>query len=304
LLSVVVLTYEWPEALDVALRALSEEEDQPFEVVVADDGSGPATACVVERWRSELSVPLLHVRHEDRGWRKCRIVNLAAVAARGDYLLFVDGDCLGRRGFLRATRRGMLPGWFLASKRLHLSPKLSDRVLCGETAPWRWSTSRWLALAPREVVSTPRETGRVGVLVPVRDRRRPWRPGLPDFAPPYDGYGFYFGVHREDFERVNGFDMRFTGWGGEDEDIAARLRRAGVRCGWPGTRATMLHLWHEPKRGTMPSNDHLVRETVAGDHVAALAGLRELEAGEGDRVSGRDQESANGVGSSTPRSSI
>ena len=106
LLSVVVLTYEWPEALDVALRALSEEEDQPFEVVVADDGSGPATACVVERWRSELSVPLLHVRHEDRGWRKCRIVNLAAVAARGDYLLFVDGDCLGRRGFLRATRRG------------------------------------------------------------------------------------------------------------------------------------------------------------------------------------------------------
>ena len=302
--SIVVSTFEWPEALDVVLRSISEEERQPLDVTVADDGSGPRTAEVVERRRASFRAPLRHAWQPDEGWRKSRILDLASREAGGDFLLFLDGDCVPRRGFLDATRRAALPGWFLASKRLHLSVELSRRVLAGEVGPWRWSTARWLVGAPREVVSTPRETGRVGVLVPVRVRRRPWRPGLPDFAPPYDGYGFYFGVHREDFERVNGFDMRFTGWGGEDEDIAARLRRAGVRCGWPGTRATMLHLWHEPKRGTMPSNDHLVRETVAGDHVAALAGLRELEAGEGDRVSGRDQESANGVGSSTPRSSI
>src|SRR5262249_6629244 len=159
------------------------------------------------------------------------------------------GDCIPRAGWLAGLRRAMRPGWFLASKRLHLSESLSARVLGGEARPWRWSTLRFLAGAPRELLRTHRGTARPGLLRPVPDRRRPWRPGQPDFVPPFGAYGFYFGVWREDFERVNGFDMRFVGWGGEDRDIAARLRMAGIRCGWPGPRATMLHLWHEPQKG-------------------------------------------------------
>jgi hypothetical protein len=170
----------------------------------------------------------------------------------------------------------MLPGWFLASKRLHLSPRLSRRVTEEHTPVWRWSAARWLLGAPREVFTTKRETARLGLLVPIRDRRRPWRPGQAEFSAPYQAYGFCLGVSRKDFERVNGFDMRFENWGGEDEDIAARLRRASLKCGWPGPKATMLHLWHEPKLGTMASNDSLVRETLASDHFEAVRGLREL----------------------------
>jgi len=283
-LSVILTTYEWPEALDVVLRALSEEVEPPHDVVVADDGSGPRTAEVVERWQGTLGAPLKHVWQPDGAWRKARILNLGALAAAGEYLLFLDGDCVPRTGMLDATRRCTLPGWFLASKRLHLSVRLSERVLRGEARPWRWSTTRWFLRAPREVLLAPRETGGVGLLFPIRDRRRQWRPEQGDFAPPFDAYGFYFGVRRADFERVNGFDMRYTGWGGEDRDIAARLRRAGLMCGWPGPGATMLHVWHEEKRGIMPSNDPLVRETLAADHIEAYDGLRELvaEDGQGD----------------------
>jgi len=119
---------------------------------------------------------------------------------------------------------------------------------------------------------------RLGLLVPIRDRRRPWRPERPDFVPILGAYGFYFGVWRTDFERVDGFDMRFTNWGGEDRDIAARLHAAGLRCGWPGPDATMLHLWHPPMEGTAPSNAPLVDETKAAGRVRALNGLRQLEA--------------------------
>ena len=52
----------------------------------------------------------------------------------------------------------------------------------------------------------------------------------------------------------------------------------GFRCGWPGPRATMLHLWHEPKPGTMPSNKELVKESLASEHIEAVRGLRELAA--------------------------
>jgi GT2 family glycosyltransferase len=93
-----------------------------------------------------------------------------------------------------------------------------------------------------------------------------------------------FGIHKHDFERVNGFDTRFVGWGEEDVDMALRLRRAGLRCGWPGPRATLLHLWHPAKRSTSDRNTALLRETEAGDRVEAVEGLRELAAELGDQV--------------------
>ena len=93
-ITVVVATYEWPAALDVVLRALSEQRDRPFQVVVADDGSGDDTAAVVERWGRELAVR--HVWQPQEGFRKARLLNRAILAATGDYLIFLDGDCVPR----------------------------------------------------------------------------------------------------------------------------------------------------------------------------------------------------------------
>jgi glycosyltransferase involved in cell wall biosynthesis len=274
---VVVTTYEWPEALDVVLRALSEQSGPTFEVVVADDGSGPETAQVVERWQESPRFALQHVRQDNDGWRKARILDLGALATRGDYLVFLDGDCLVRRGFLDAVVRAGRPGAFLGGKRLHLGEELSQRVLAGQEPVWRWSTSRWLLRAPGELFTSHREVGSPTVLVPLRDRSWPWREQR-DFVPPFDAYGFFFGVSRSDFERVNGFDLRFTGWGGEDEDIAERLRKLGRACVWPGPKATLIHLWHPAKKGTMRSNAPLVAETKDATEIEASAGLRELEA--------------------------
>ncbi len=277
-ISVVIATYEWPEALDVMLEALSDQRDSSFEVVVADDGSGPDTKDVVDRWRPAFGGDLSHSWQPNDGYRRARSLDLAALAATGSYLVFLDGDCLPRRRFIEAARRAALPGWFLASKRLNMSAGLSGRVLSEHVPVWRWSTLRWFSTAPREVLVAPREAGRPGLLAPLRDRRRPWRPEQPDFAPPYDGYGFCLGIARGDFERANGFDTRFTGWGGEDVELAIRLRRTGLRCGWPGAQATLLHLWHEQRKGTTSSNRPLVDETESSSRVEAVAGLREVAA--------------------------
>jgi GT2 family glycosyltransferase len=295
--SVIVPTYEWPEALDAVLRALGDQDDVAFEVVVAEDGEAPETAAVVRRHRDHAGFRIAHVTQPDLGWRKARVYNLAVLEARGAYLIFLDGDTLPRRGFLQAVRRAALPGWFLCGKRLHLNQALSSRVLDGEVAPWRWSTLRLLLALARGQFATPRETAHPGFVVPLRDRRRPWRPSQPDFSPPYEGYGFFFAMTRDDFERANGFDTRFVGWGGEDEDLAARLRRLGLRCGWPGPKATLLHLWHPAQKGLMPSNKPRVDETLASSHVEAPEGVRELAA-ELERV----QVSANRVGASSSSS--
>ncbi|HEU0302953.1 MAG TPA: galactosyltransferase-related protein [Gaiellaceae bacterium] len=265
-ISVVVSTYEWPEALDAVLFGLSEQTDARFEVVVAEDGAGQGTAAVVERWRPTFGLRLLHVTQPDEGFRLARVKNLGARAAGGDYLVLIDGDAVPRRELVAAIRRSALAGWFLATKRLELDRRLSERVLAERLPVHRWSLWHWL----RER----RHAGPLAALTP-RDRRRPGRDGLPEFVPHANRYGVLFGVSRADFERVNGFDMRFEGWGEEDVDLALRLRRLGLRCGWPGPGGTLLHLWHESRKEVSP-NRSLLDETRRSDRVEAVRGISEL----------------------------
>lgn len=288
--SIVVSTYEWPEALDVVLHALSEQVDRAFEVVVAEDASSSETAHVVARWSPFFGERLRHVHHADDGYRRARIVNLAALETEGNFLVFLDGDCIPRRGFVAAVRRAALPGWFLHTKRVPLSESFSQRVLAGALPIWRWSTPAWLLWARSE-------TRRPGFFVSARDRRRPWRRQLPDFAPPFNAHGFFTGMWRADLERVNGWDARFEGWGNDDVDLAVRLGRLRLRCGWPGPGATLFHLWHpharDPTDSGFLANEERLRETKASNRVEAVVGLRELAA----------QESAKRVGSSSSSSS-
>ena len=267
-LSVIVDTYEWPEALQAVLLGLAEQSDPDFDVVVADDGSGVETQQVAEAWKAHLR--LTHVRQADDGYRLARVRNLGARAAQGDYLVFMNSDTVPRRGFVRAMRSAALPGWFLAGKRLQLSHELTGRALTDRLPIHRWSLPHW-ALHHEHVTQ-------LLALTP-RDRRRPWRHELPEFVPHADGYGFLLGVSRADFERVNGYDARFAGWGGEDVDMAVRLHRAGLRCSWAGPQSTLLHLWHETRRPPSRPNDALLAETQATGRVEALEGLRELDAG-------------------------
>ena len=70
--------------------------------------------------------------------------------------------------------------------------------------------------------------------------------------------------------------MRFTGWGGEDVDLASQAPAGRPRCGWPGAHATVLHLWHTERKGRTSSNRQLVEETESSSRVEAVEGLREL----------------------------
>jgi glycosyltransferase involved in cell wall biosynthesis len=245
LLSVIVTTFAWPRALDAVLRSLAEQSDRGFEVVVADDGSDAATAEVVAEWRPAFDDRLVHAWQPDEGFRLARARNLGALAARGDTLVFLDGDCIVRRRFISSLRKAARPGWFLAGKRVQLGEPFSQAVLERQLAIGRWSLLTWLRNGRSELDGWRH-------LTPI-DRRRPWRPRLPDFAPDGEAYGFLTVVSRRDFEAVNGFDLRYVGWGDQDVDLAIRLQRRGLRCGFAGPASTVLHLAHPSRiRATVP----------------------------------------------------
>ena len=59
-ISIIVTTYNWPEALDRVLSAIAHQDYHNFEVIVADDGSTEDTKSVIKNHQEKQSYPLHH----------------------------------------------------------------------------------------------------------------------------------------------------------------------------------------------------------------------------------------------------
>jgi glycosyltransferase involved in cell wall biosynthesis len=267
LISVIVATYNREDALDAVLRGLSAQSDQRFEAIVADDGSGPATARVVGAWASRVGHRVIHVRHEDRGFRLAEIRNRAILASSGDVCVFLDGDCIPRPGFVAAHRRLTEPGWFVAGNRVLLSGAMTARILQDHLEPERWAFRSWLSA---------RLNGDVNRLLPLvtlplgplrRIGGSAWR----------NARGTNLAIRRSDLDRVDGFDATFSGWGREDSDIIIRLMRIGTRRKDGRFATAVLHLWHpESDRSRLLENERMLDAVIRGQRIKATAGLSAL----------------------------
>jgi glycosyltransferase involved in cell wall biosynthesis len=267
LISVIVATYNREDALDAVLRALSAQTDRHFETIVADDGSGPATARLLASWSSRLGDRLRHVRHEDKGFRLAEIRNRAILVAAGEVCIFLDGDCIPRADFVAAHRRLAEPGWFVAGNRVLLSRGMAERILRDSIAVEHWPLSSWA------VARLSAEINRLLPLVslPLGPLRRLGRSAWRSVR------GANLAIRRDDLFRVDGFDAAYNGWGREDSDIVVRLMRIGVRRKDGRFATAVLHLWHSDNdRSRLHENDRMVDEMIEGDRVKAVAGLSAL----------------------------
>ena len=228
--SILVSTCRRPRHLALALESIALQRGVPrtFEVVVSEDGADAATAAVVEGFAATAGFPVRLVTAVHDGFRLARTRNNAARVARGDYLLFLDGDCV-------------LPSRHLAA---HLERRRHGAALLGHCARLTEATSG--LLLPENLAVT--NLG--GLVSPAerralakRHRRALWHNLLRHPTKPRLTGGD-FGVWRSDFERVNGFDERFVGWGQEDDDLGLRLRAVGVRLESVLDLTASLHVWH------------------------------------------------------------
>jgi glycosyltransferase involved in cell wall biosynthesis len=267
-ISLIVATYNREAALGAVLRAFGRQTDRNFEIVVADDGSGAATKRVIDSCAPALSVPVKHVWQEDRGFRLAEIRNRAILKSRGEYCVFLDGDCIPRPGFVAAHRRLAERGWFVAGNRALMSPALSARVESGKLTPELWSNIAWTGARLRGEVNrlAPLITLPLGPARKLQGGR--WQ----------SARGGNLAIWRDDLLRVDGFDAAFNGWGREDSDIIVRLIRAGVHRKDGRFATGVLHLWHaENDRTQLPENEKRLDTLLRGDRIQAERGLSALE---------------------------
>ena len=286
--SVILSTYNQPRALELSLWGFAAQAVRDFEVVIADDGSRPDTAALVEEMRARTGLPLVHVWHEDRGFRKTESLNRAILAARGEYLIFSDGDCIPRRDFVAVHLAHARPGRFLSGGYLKLPAAVSAAITADDVRAGRHADLAWL-------------------------RERGWRPGrhalrllppgpaaalLDRLTPTRASWnGHNASTWRSAILDANGFDLDMA-YGGEDRALGERLEHAGIRGVQLRHRAPVMHLDHPRPYVNRDAEDRnrAIRARIrAGRETRARLGIAELEDAAGEPVARAHPGVARGV---------
>jgi GT2 family glycosyltransferase len=253
MISIILTTYNWKEALSCCLESLFNQDDLNFEIIIADDGSRLDTKNLINAFSKESPVTLKHVYHKDNGFRAAAIRNKAVLQSEGDYLIFLDGDCVVLSHFISRHRFLAQENCFVPGNRILLNQKFTQTVLNEHLPLYQQSCFTFLKW---------RLQNKINRLTPL-------------IYLPFNNFRLYRSKHwgnamtcnlamwKIDFFAVNGFDELFQGWGYEDSDLVIRLIHLGVKRKEGRFALPVLHLWHKQNdRTNQESNYQLLIERL------------------------------------------
>jgi glycosyltransferase involved in cell wall biosynthesis len=264
LISLIITTYNRPDALAAVVEACFTQSDRNFEIIIADDGSGAATGATVAALAARSPLPLRHLWQSDQGFRLAMARNRGIASAAGDYLIMLDGDCVPQRDFIARHRALAQPGFMVTGSRILVDQAATAQVLAGQLALQALGTAQLLRLRRSGAIN---KAAQLFIKLPDvgRARRRFSYRRIK---------GCNMAMWRADLEQVNGFDESFKGWGHEDADIVLRLFNAGILRKDGAFATEVFHLWHrEAQRDSATTNKKLVLERQLNGTTQAVLGL-------------------------------
>jgi glycosyltransferase involved in cell wall biosynthesis len=225
--TLVISTYNWPQALEVVLKSLLNQTHLPNEIIFADDGSDYKTKQVIEDFKSKIKIPVTHCWQPDNGFRKTYIMNKSISLASNKYIIQIDGDIIMHPKFIANHLKEAQKGFYIKGSRSMLSPNKTEEII-----------------ASKKININPLEKG-VGSTINAMY--------LPILSPFFRGNkyksnnlrGCNFSFWLDDFIAVNGYNNDLHGWGHEDIELAARLTNIGIKQKQLKLKAVCFHLYHQ-----------------------------------------------------------
>lgn len=246
-ISLLVTTYNWPEALELVLRSIANQSVKPLEVLIADDGSRSETREMIARYQTDFPVPLIHCWQEDEGFRASRIRNIAIASAKAEYIVMIDGDMVLHPHFIRDHQRIAAPNQFIQGRRVILTEKETQTALASMQQQFSIFSSGVKNKFNALCCST---------LSPVIS-------SLFSKQSSKSVRSCNMAIWRADAIKVNGFNEAFVGWGREDSEFVVRLLNAGVRRKDLRLGGVGYHLYHnENSKSNLTVNDKLLEEAI------------------------------------------
>jgi glycosyltransferase involved in cell wall biosynthesis len=218
--SLIITTYNWPEALELTLKTAVKQSVQPNEIIIADDGSAK-----VHSWQ------------EDDGFRLSKSRNFAIAKAKYEYVIVVDGDMLLHRDFIKDHKKCAKISVYIQGSRALLQPEFSKNIL-------RTKEIKWPSIFSNNVKNKLNSL-RIPFLSAILCKK--YNKNMRRIR------GCNFSLFKEDIIKINGFNEEFTTWGKEDSEFVQRLFNAGIYRRNLKFSALQYHLYH--KEGSNNNNN-------------------------------------------------
>lgn len=192
--SIIVPVYNRPDEVDELLQSLTEQTLKEMEVIIVEDGSSQPCESVVHKYAGKLQ--LRYYTKENSGPGPTR--NFAAERSQGEFLIFLDSDCV-------------LPPNFLKEVDAELNRKECDAWGGPDRAHESFTTvQKAISYSMTSFITTG------GI-----------RGGKKQMEKKFYPRSFNLGIRRSLFRQLGGFSsMRF----GEDIDLSLRIYKSGATC--------------------------------------------------------------------------
>jgi glycosyltransferase involved in cell wall biosynthesis len=244
-ITLIIATYNKVDWLKKVLYGYKYQTYKDFDIIIADDGSTEETKNVIDTFKKDYPVNITHLWHEDKGYRRQKILNEAIVKAANDYILFTDGDCIPREDFVEIHAKHAEKGYFLSGGYCKLPMDISEVILEDDVATKRCFDVKWLKSQ--------------GVLGSKNALKLSVKDGLAKFLDVVTPTGATFNncnssAWKSDLIAINGYDERMQ-YGGPDRELGERLVNNKIKTKQIRYKAICLHLDHARGYKTKESLD-------------------------------------------------
>ena len=230
--SLIVATYNRPDALAVYLDGVRHQTRLPDEIIIGDDGSKEETKILIDEISKDFPVPIIHLWQEDNGFRKSMMRNKCVAQAKGEYIIETDGDIFMHPMCIHDHLRLAEKGYYVKGGRVNLGKNLSEKICQSRQSRKIYPWTKGIESKPENAF----QLNIISLYLASRYRRNA-SPAL----------GANMSYWREDYIKINGYDEYFEGWGGEDVDLGNRFLLSGLKKRYLKFAGLVYHLWHEDK---------------------------------------------------------
>ena len=258
--SLIISVYNDLAALNLILKSICRQSFKgTIEVIIAEDKQCLNMQDHVHKWRNQYIFPIKHIHQEDIGFRKCKILNQAIREAGSEYLIFIDGDCILHKHFIREHLKFAQAGRVVYGRRVMLSAFLTRKLI---------QLQKLYFLNFFILLLTACKRLDAGLFL--------------SNSKPIEKIGFWghnWSIHARDIKLVGGFDESYNKAGiGEDTDIEWRLQQKGIKFIRIKNRAIQYHLYHKSNYPDTKSVEeilaHKKNRFQSGDHSVLQGSLQ------------------------------
>lgn len=225
-ISLIIAYYKNLPALSLIFKALQNQSYKNFEVILAEDDNDEKTIQFVESRKEELLFPVKHLYQEfDNGFRKNQMLNRAIKTAEGEIIVFLDGDSIPHKHFMKEYDSSIKEGVALFGRRVMLSEDLTSKIMHNQNLE---------LLNILNIMRSGSKRIKYSFYIPFLKSYR--ETGI---------WGCNWGILKKHLIDINGFDEDYVKAGvGEDVDIEWRLKQNYIKLQSVRFGAIVYHLHH------------------------------------------------------------